>query len=203
MFGLSSVYPVRGKRGTYGFRTFISSLGRELEAGEIPKCGVNKPWISEPEVGRQAPGLVPRLSFSPPYPGFAGASGRLKAQQSWPDPVYLWVHPSYTCRRIWLCLTRAVSSRGSCDCFPILLCFLGGGPLCAAVSLNTLNSHGNSRPNLPNILTMDTERLLKIAREYFDHEYAPYVGGASLLAGAVAWFYATDINRALMVGLVP
>ena len=50
---------------------------------------------------------------------------------------------------------------------------------------------------------MDTQRLLKIAQEYFDHEYAPYVGGASLLTGAVAWFYATDLNRALMVSLVP
>jgi len=46
---------------------------------------------------------------------------------------------------------------------------------------------------------MDTDRLLKIAQEYFEHEYAPYVGGTSLLAGAVVWFYATDISRALKV----
>ena len=50
---------------------------------------------------------------------------------------------------------------------------------------------------------MDTERLLKSAQEYFDHEHAPYVGGATLLAGAVVWFYATDINRVLKVSLTP
>jgi hypothetical protein len=48
---------------------------------------------------------------------------------------------------------------------------------------------------------MDTERLLKIAQEYYEHEYAPYVGGASLLAGAVVWFYATDLSRAFKVSL--
>lgn len=50
---------------------------------------------------------------------------------------------------------------------------------------------------------MDTERLLKVAREYFEHEYAPYIGGASLLTGAVVWFYATDISRAFKVSPVP
>ena len=50
---------------------------------------------------------------------------------------------------------------------------------------------------------MDTERLLKVSQEYFEHEYAPYFGGATLLAGAVAWFYATDISRVFKVGLIP
>lgn len=49
---------------------------------------------------------------------------------------------------------------------------------------------------------MDTERLLKGVQEYFEHEYAPYVGGASLLTGAVVWFYATDISRVLKVCVV-
>jgi len=49
---------------------------------------------------------------------------------------------------------------------------------------------------------VDTERLLKIVQEYSEHEYAPFVGGASLLAGAVVWFYATDISRAFKVSLV-
>ena len=49
---------------------------------------------------------------------------------------------------------------------------------------------------------VDTEQLLKIAQEYSEHEYAPFVGGASLLAGAVVWFYATDLSRALKVSLV-
>ena len=31
---------------------------------------------------------------------------------------------------------------------------------------------------------MDTERLLEIAQEYSEHEYAPYAGGATLLAEA-------------------
>jgi hypothetical protein len=59
--------------------------------------------------------------------------------------------------------------------------------------------HGKCRPPL-SIPTMDTERLLKLAQEYFEHEYAPYVGGASLLAGAAVWFYATDISRVFKVG---
>ena len=50
---------------------------------------------------------------------------------------------------------------------------------------------------------MDTERLLKIAQEYSEHEYAPYAGGATLLAGAVVWFYATDISRVFKVSLIP
>ena len=49
---------------------------------------------------------------------------------------------------------------------------------------------------------MDTERLLKGVQEYFEHEYTPYVGGASLLTGAVVWFYATDISRVLKVCVV-
>jgi len=49
---------------------------------------------------------------------------------------------------------------------------------------------------------VDAERILKIVQEYSEREYAPYVGGASLLAGAVVWFYATDISRALKVSLV-
>lgn len=49
---------------------------------------------------------------------------------------------------------------------------------------------------------MDTEHLLKVAQEYFEHEYAPYVGGASLLAGAAVWFYATDISRIVKVSPV-
>ena len=49
---------------------------------------------------------------------------------------------------------------------------------------------------------VDTERLLKIVQDYSEHEFAPYVGSASLLAGAVVWFYATDISRALKVSLV-
>ena len=49
---------------------------------------------------------------------------------------------------------------------------------------------------------VDTERLLKIVQEYSEHEYAPYAGGASLLAGAAVWFYATDITRVLKVSLV-
>jgi len=49
---------------------------------------------------------------------------------------------------------------------------------------------------------VDTERLLKIVQEYSEHEYAPYVGGASLLAGAAVWFYATDISRVLKVSSI-
>lgn len=43
------------------------------------------------------------------------------------------------------------------------------------------------------------ERLLKGAQEYFEHQYVPYIGGASLLTGALVWFYATDISRVLKV----
>lgn len=49
---------------------------------------------------------------------------------------------------------------------------------------------------------MDTERLLKAAQECFELEYAPYVGSASLLTGALVWFYATDISRVLKVNPV-
>lgn len=49
---------------------------------------------------------------------------------------------------------------------------------------------------------MDTDRLLKVAQEYFEHECAPYVGGASFLAGAAVWFYATDISRVFKVSFV-
>ena len=48
----------------------------------------------------------------------------------------------------------------------------------------------------------DTERLLKVAQEHFECEYASYIGGASLLTAALVWFYATDISRALRVNPV-
>ena len=50
---------------------------------------------------------------------------------------------------------------------------------------------------------MDTDRLLKVVQEYFEHEYASYIGGATFLVGALAWFYVTDINRALKVSSIP
>ena len=46
---------------------------------------------------------------------------------------------------------------------------------------------------------MNTDRLLKLVHECVEHEYAPYIGGASFLTGAVVWFYATDISRVLKV----
>ena len=82
---------------------------------------------------------------------------------------------------------------GSCDRFPPFSAF--------SVEVRYLDKyHGNFRPPLSNIPAMDTERLLKLAQEYFEHDYAPYVGGASLLAGAAVWFYATDISRVFKVG---
>ena len=63
--------------------------------------------------------------------------------------------------------------------------------------------HGNPHFRSSSIPTMvDTEQLLRFAREYSEHEYARYVGGVSLLAGAAVWFYATDISRALKVSSV-
>jgi len=65
--------------------------------------------------------------------------------------------------------------------------------------ITDINAHGRFQFRSTDTPPMDTDRLLKIAQEYFEHEYASYFGGTSLLAGAVVWFYATDISRAFKV----
>ena len=103
--------------------------------------------------------------------------------------------------------STSTSRRPSAWPHPQLLDHVTASPLFSAFSVgDTIRHHWHKYRADPvylqNLPLMDTDRLLKIAQEYFEHEYAPYVGGVSLLVGAVVWFYATDVNRVIKVSLV-